>query len=96
MSKFSKFIGGLFTKDRKAQFTKLIISAVTLFLGNVGKDVHRLVEKWVKQAEQSTLTGPQKFQYAYDGIKKDLQGISVPEYLVRMLIEACVATISEK
>ena len=94
--KIISWLGRLFQNSIKNKFVALILKAINLALGKISTDLYAVVKDEVKKSEETGKSGWDKWQIAYDGIRKRLGGVSVPEYIISILIEVAVSEVDPK
>lgn len=92
MSWFSWFI----KSDRMETFRRLIVKAIKLLIGRIVDDLWPIVKEEVEKAELTNLSGIDKWKMAMQGIKNRIGEISIPGYILAILIEVAVAEIDPK
>lgn len=85
-------------QEKTQVFAKLIVKAAMLFLGKVARDTYELCLKCVRGVEETypNKPGVDKFALVQKAVLDELRGISVPKYLVNLLIEAAVTVVKEE
>jgi hypothetical protein len=79
-------------------FAKLIVKAAMLFLGKVASDAYELCLRHVRIVETTYPNKPgiEKFDIVRKYVLEEFKGMSIPKYLINMLIEAAVTVVKEE
>ena len=88
---FFKVIGSFFKQDSVKSFLNVALKLLKMVLGGVARDLQRIALEEVTLAEESGLSGQEKYEIAYKALKKRFPEIR--ESALNLALEISVSAL---